>query len=88
MKRDIAMVVRRVRTADLNEDAERRAYWLGRPAPERIAEVEALRRLWPSLTGDPDVPMVKVIHRRRLGEAAIQRPSTVQPAAPQGPLRR
>jgi len=48
---------------------------LRRPAPnDTIAEVESLRRLWIEITGDPDVPMVRVVHRRRLGDPAIQPP--------------
>jgi hypothetical protein len=72
--RVIAPVVRKVRRADLDEDAERLAYWRSRTPAERVAEVEALRRLWIEITGDPDAPMERVIHRRRLGEPAIQRP--------------
>jgi len=39
------MVVRKVRRAELDEDAERRAYWRTRTPAERVAEVESLRRL-------------------------------------------
>jgi len=70
----IARVVRKVRRDALDEDAERRTYWRSRTPEERVAEVESLRRLWPEITGDPDQPMVRVVHRRRLGEPAIQRP--------------
>jgi hypothetical protein len=70
----IARVIRKVRRDQLDEDAERLAYWRSRTPAERIAEVESLRRLWIEITGDPDVPMVRVVHRRRLGEPAIQPP--------------
>lgn len=73
-KRTIVATVRRVRLADLDEAAERRAYWQSRTAAERILEVESLRRLWTSITGDPDEPLVRVCHRRRLGEPAVARP--------------
>jgi hypothetical protein len=69
--RAIAPVVRKVRRDELDEDAERIAYWRSRSAAKRIAEVESLRRLWIELTGDPDQPMVRVVHRRRLGEPAV-----------------
>jgi len=52
--------------------AERRAYWASQSPAERFAEVESLRRLWIEITGDPDLPMVRVGHRRRLGEPAIK----------------
>jgi hypothetical protein len=73
-RREIPVVVRKVRRDELDEDAERLADWRGRTAAERIAEVESLRRLWIEITGDPDVAMVRVVHRRRLGEPAIQPP--------------
>lgn len=72
--RKIPPVVRKIRRDELDEDAERFAYWRGRTAAERVAEVESLRRLWIEVTGDPDVPMVRVVHRRRLGEPAIKPP--------------
>lgn len=31
---------------DVDEDAERVEYWLGRPAEERLAAIEDLRRAW------------------------------------------
>jgi len=68
------MVVRKVRRADLDEDAERRAYWRSCTPAERVAEVESLRRLWIEITGDPDIPMVRVVHRRRRGDPAILPP--------------
>ena len=73
-RREISLVVRKVRRADLDEDAERLAYWRQRTPAERVAEVESLRRLWIEITGDPDLPMVRVVHRRRLGEPAIKPP--------------
>jgi hypothetical protein len=37
----------RVRSLDaVDEDAERVAYWLSRPAEERLAAIETLRRAW------------------------------------------
>lgn len=81
--RKIAPVFRKVKLADLDEDAERLAYWRTRTPAERIAEVESLRRLWIEITGDPDLPMEMVVHRRRFGESAIQRPA----GAPRGPSR-
>jgi hypothetical protein len=73
-QRTIARVIRKVRRDQLDEDAERLAYWRSRTPAECIAEVESLRRLWIEITGDPDAPMVRVVHRRRLGEPAIQPP--------------
>ena len=72
--RKLPMVVRKVRPADLDEDAERRACWRTRTPAERVAEVESLRRLWIEITGDPDLPMVRVVHRRRRGDPAIAPP--------------
>ncbi|HEU4730994.1 MAG TPA: hypothetical protein VFT22_24035 [Kofleriaceae bacterium] len=72
--RTIPLVVRKVRREDLDEVAERRAYWERQPPEARLAEVESLRRLWIEITGDPDLRMERVVHRRRLGEPAIQRP--------------
>jgi hypothetical protein len=72
--RAIPLVVRKIRRDELDEVAERRAYWQAQPPEARIAEVESLRRLWIEITGDPDVPMVRVVHRRRLGEPAIKPP--------------
>lgn len=82
--RAIALVVRKVRPAELDEEAERRAHWQAQPPAARLAEVEALRRLWIEVTGDPDLPMVRVVHRRRLGEPAIRPPAE----APDEPRRR
>ena len=72
--RIIAPVVRRVRRSELDEQAERRAYWAAQTPAARIAEVESLRRLWVEITGDPDLPIARVVHRRRLGEPAILPP--------------
>lgn len=75
--RNIAPVFRKVRLDQLDEDAERLAYWKTRAPAERIAEVESLRRLWIEITGDPDLPMELVAHRRRLGDPAILRSAGV-----------
>jgi hypothetical protein len=74
VRRAIPPVVRKVRRDELDEQAERRVYWQGRSAAERIAEVESLRRLWIEITGDPDQPIARVIHKRRLGEPAVRPP--------------
>lgn len=71
---------RKVRLDQLDEDAERLSYWKTRTPAERIAEVESLRRLWIEITGDPDQPMELVVHRRRLGDPAIQRPAGAPPS--------
>lgn len=71
-RRAILPVIRKVRRDQLDEQTERLSYWQGRSAAERIAEVESLRRLWIEITGDPDQPIVRVIHKRRLGEPAIK----------------
>ncbi len=73
-KREIAAVVRRTTLGASDEYAERAAYWKTRSIEERLLEVESLRRLWTEITGDPDEPIVRAVHRRRLGEPAIQRP--------------
>lgn len=73
-RRAISPVVRKVRRDELDEQAERRAYWASRSPADRIGEVESLRRLWIEITGDPDLPIVRVVHRRRLGEPAIEPP--------------
>ena len=70
--RAIPPIVRKVRRDQLDEQAEGRAYWQAQTPEARIAEVESLRRLWIEITGDPDIPMVRVVHRRRLGEPAIK----------------
>jgi hypothetical protein len=61
-------------TDELDEQTERRAYWAAQPPADRIAEVESLRRLWIEITGDPDLPIVRVVNRHRLGDPAIQPP--------------
>jgi hypothetical protein len=71
--RAIAAVVRKVKLAELDEVAERRAYWATRTPAERIAEVESLRRLWIEVTGDPDQPIARVMFKRKLGEPAVPR---------------
>lgn len=63
-------VVRIARLSDVDERAERRAYWATRSMAERLVELEALRRMWPELTGDPDAPIERIVHKRRLGEPA------------------
>lgn len=70
VKREIAPVIRKSRLGEIDEQAERRAYWATQPMEARIAEVEVLRRMWIELTGDPDQPMQLVVHKRRLGEPA------------------
>lgn len=64
--RAIAAVVRKRRLDDVDEDAERRAYWATRTIEERLAEVEQIRRMWIEQTGDPDAPIARVVQRRKL----------------------
>ena len=66
MTRTIARVVRIAKLGEIDERAERRAYWATRTFADRIREVESLRRLWIEITGDPDQPMQRVVHKRRL----------------------
>ena len=73
-QRAIPLMVRKVRLDRLDEVAERHAYWQTQSPEARFAEVESLRRLWTEVTGDPDVPMARVVHRRRFGEPAIKPP--------------
>jgi hypothetical protein len=73
-QRAIPPVVRKVRLDELDEAAERHAYWKTQSPEARVAEVESLRRLWIEITGDPDVPMVRVVHRRRFGEPGVKPP--------------
>ncbi len=73
--RVIAATVRIARLGEIDERAERRAHWASRSVAERLAEVEFLRRLWCDLGGDPDLPMQRVVVRRRLGEPAARPPS-------------
>jgi hypothetical protein len=82
-QRTIPLIARKVRRDELDEVAERRAYWASQPPEARIADVELLRQLWIEITGDPDLPMVRVVHRRRLGEPAIKPPRPEPPAARQ-----
>ncbi len=72
-EREIATVVRRRALDGSDEYAERAAYWKTRSIEERFLEVESLRRLWTEITGDPDEPIVRAVHRRKLGELAIQK---------------
>ncbi len=67
-KRSIAAVVRKSALGAIDETAERRVYWAQQSVAARIAEVESLRRMWIELTGDPDVPIARVVHKRRLGD--------------------
>jgi hypothetical protein len=64
--RDIAKVVRVARLTAVDERAERRAYWASRTSGERFLEVESLRRMWIEITGDPDLPIRRVIQCRPL----------------------
>ena len=66
--RQIAKVARVAKMSALDERVERRRYWAARSIEERILEVESLRRMWIEVTGDPDMPIQRVVHRRRLGE--------------------
>jgi hypothetical protein len=74
VQREIATVVRRSRLGQVDEAGERRAYWAQQSIEARIAEVETLRRMWIEVTGDPDRPMQRVVHKRRLGEPAPKPP--------------
>ena len=74
MKRTIEPVVRIAKPGELDERAERRRYWSAQPIERKLSEVEELRRLWTAVTGDPDRPIERVVHRRRLGEAAVTPP--------------
>lgn len=76
MTRTIIPVARIARLTDIDERAERRAYWASRSTEERIREVESLRRLWPELVGDLDQPIARVVHKRRLGEPAPAKPDS------------
>jgi hypothetical protein len=62
----IAAVVTRRRLTD-DDSLARLTYWRSRPIAERLAEVESLRRMMIETLGDPDQPIARVIHRRRLG---------------------
>jgi hypothetical protein len=65
-ERDITRTVRLVETKALDGRAERRAYWASRSIEERILEVESLRRMWIEVTGDPGVPIQRVVQRRSI----------------------
>jgi hypothetical protein len=64
----IAKVARVTKLTAVDERAERRRYWASRSVEERFLEVESLRRMWIEITGDPDLPIQRVVSRRRLGE--------------------
>ncbi len=64
--RAIAPVVRIARLSSVDERAERRAYWATQSPEARIREVESLRRMWIEITGDPDLPIERVVQKRRL----------------------
>jgi hypothetical protein len=72
--RTIVPVVSKARLGEIDERAQRRAYWAEQTIEARIAEVESLRRMWIEVTGDPDLPIERVVHKRRLGEPALKRP--------------
>ena len=72
-KRAMVMVARKLRFAEV--EAETRAFWASQSPAQRIIELESLRRMWPEITGDPDEPMVRVIHKRRRGEPAVKAPT-------------
>lgn len=75
--RQIPLVVRKIRLDALDEHAESRAFWAHRSPAEKLAELESLRRMWPDLTGDPDEPIARVVHRRKLGAPPVPRPIAV-----------
>jgi hypothetical protein len=66
--RQIAKVARIAKLTAIDERAERRTYWASRSIEERFLEVESLRRMWIEVTGDPDLPIQRVLSRRRLGD--------------------
>ena len=74
MTRAMAIVARKGRLGEIDEDGDRRRYWATQDPAARIAEVESLRRVWIGLTGDPDLPIVRVIHRRGLRDPAVPPP--------------
>ena len=67
MTRTIARVARVSKLGDVDERAERRAYWRTQTFEARILEVESLRRMWPEVTGDPDQPIARVVFKRPFG---------------------
>lgn len=64
MTRSIAHVARVSKLGDVDERAERRAYWRTQTLEARILEVESLRRMWTEVTGDPDQPIARVVSKR------------------------
>jgi len=80
--RQIALVVRRIRLDQLDEHAESLAFWAAKSPEEKLVELESIRRMWPEITGDPDEPLVRVVHRRKLGEPAVPRPASSGRAEP------
>jgi hypothetical protein len=80
--RAIAAVVRKSKLGEIDENAERRAYWRTRSIEERFAEVEELRRMWIEITGDPDRPIARVVHKRRLGDHALVSPPSTTTTEP------
>ncbi len=73
IKRTIAAVVRKSKLGEIDETAERLAYWRAQPIEARLGAVESLRRLWIEQTGDPDLGITRVIHKRKLGDPAPKR---------------
>jgi hypothetical protein len=74
--RQIALVVRKIRMGQLDEHAESLAFWAGKSPEEKLTEAESLRQMWPELTGDANEPLVRVLHRRRLGDPPVRRPTS------------
>ena len=66
-ERAIAAVVRIARLGEIDERAEKIAYWSKQTIEAKIFEVESLRQLWVEATGDPDLPIQHVVSKRRLG---------------------
>jgi hypothetical protein len=62
-KRSVAAVARKYK---LGEEPKPADYWLSRTHEERWLEVEACRRLWIEITGDPDQPIAKVVQKRKM----------------------
>jgi hypothetical protein len=42
--------------------------------------------MWPDLTGDPDEPLVRVVHRRKLGDPPVPRPAAAGASTPDKPV--
>jgi hypothetical protein len=68
--RAIGKIVRVATLSAVDKRAERRAYWANRSPEERFLEVESLRRMWVEITGDPDLPIQRVIQRRPLRQSS------------------